>query len=56
MKKKGRLVFELVVFSVVLSWVDEYCTLDRRPKFPAFLARKKRIATGHIDSDGSARG
>jgi hypothetical protein len=48
-------VIELAVFGVVLSWVDQYCTMDRRPTFPAFLARQMRIATGHIDSGDSAR-
>jgi drug/metabolite transporter (DMT)-like permease len=48
-------VFELVIFSVVLSWVDEYCTMDRRPTFSAFLGRQLRIATGHTGSDESAR-
>ncbi len=48
-------VFELVVFSVVLFWVDEYCTMDRRPTFPAFLARQLRIAARHTGSDDSAR-
>jgi hypothetical protein len=47
-------VMELAVFSVVLSWVDEYCTMERRPTFPAFLARQMRIATGRIGSDDSA--
>ena len=42
-------VMELVVFGVVLSWVDEYCTMDRRPSFSAFLVEQMRIATGQID-------
>ena len=44
-------VLELAVFGVALSCVDEYCTLDRRPKFSAFLVEQMRIATGHIDSE-----
>ena len=48
-------VTELVIFGVLLSWVDEYCTMDRRPSFGAFLARQMRIATGHIDSDDSSQ-
>jgi hypothetical protein len=48
-------VIELAVFGVVLSWVDQYCTMDRRPTFPAFLAKQMRIATGHIDSAESGR-
>ncbi len=41
---------ELAVFSIVLCWVDEYCTLEHRPPFTAFLAEQLRVATGHIDS------
>lgn len=47
-------VTELAIFGVVLSSVDEYCTLDRRPSFRAFLAKQVRIATGHIGSDDSS--
>jgi hypothetical protein len=31
---------ELAVFGVALSCVDEYCTMDRRPKFSAFWSNK----------------
>ena len=42
-------VTELAIFGVMLSWVDEYCTMDHRPKLRTFLARHMRIASGHID-------
>ena len=48
-------VSELVVCFLVLGTLDEYCTLDRRPRLTAFLAKQLWVATGHINADDSQR-